>query len=127
MGYTGGEMPEPDYKTVCSGTTGHAEAVRIVYDPERVKYEALLDIFWENHDPTQVNRQGFDVGTQYRSVVFFHDERQREIAEASKTALDASGRYTRPIATGIVPAAEWWRAEDYHQQYYEKKGIAPSR
>jgi len=120
-------MPEPDYKTVCTGTTGHAEAVRIVYDPERVDYEALLEIFWANHDPTQVNRQGPDVGEQYRSAIFFHDERQREIAERSKAELDASGRFPRPIATAVVAAEEWWRAEGYHQQYYERQGITPSR
>ena len=120
-------MPSPDYRTVCGGATGHAEAVRVHYDPARVQYEQLLEVFWSNHDPTQVNRQGPDVGEQYRSAIFYHDERQREIAERSKAELDASGRFPRPIATGIVPAEEWWRAEDYHQQYYEKKGIAPSR
>ena len=123
VGYTGGTMPEPDYKSVCGGQTGHAEAVRVVYDPSKVDYEQLLKIFWENHDPTQVNRQGPDRGTQYRSMIFVHDEEQRAQAEASKKALDASGKYKKPIATGIEEAPTWWRAEEYHQQYYEKSRV----
>ena len=114
-------MPEPDYKTVCSGTTGHAEAVQVRYDPERVNYEQLLAIFWENHDPTQVNRQGPNIGSQYRSVIYFHTPEQEQIAIASKAALEASGRFRRPIATGIVAASEWYRAEEYHQNYYERQ------
>lgn len=117
VGYSGGHMAEPSYHDVCSGQTGHAEVVRVVFDPARVGYEALLDLFWQVHDPTQVNRQGPDIGTQYRSVIFHESEAQRTAAEASKAALVAAGR---PIATQIEPVAEYWLAEDYHQQYFEK-------
>src|SRR5436190_1805865 len=117
VGYTGGHTPNPTYHDVCSDTTGHAEAVEVDYDPARVAYEQLLDVFWENHDPTTPNRQGPDVGSQYRSAIFYHDEEQRATAEASKARLDASGRYRRPIVTQIVPAVPFHRAEEYHQQY----------
>jgi peptide-methionine (S)-S-oxide reductase len=124
VGYTGGTTPEATYKEVCSGRTGHAEAVEVTYDPHRVSYDELLEVFWANHDPTQVNRQGPDVGTQYRTAVFAHDDAQRVAAERSKAALDASGRLHRPVATQIVTAQPFWEAEDYHQQYLEKRGLA---
>ena len=117
VGYSGGNTAEPGYYDVCSGQTGHAEVVRVVFDPARVGYEELLELFWQVHDPTQVNRQGPDVGTQYRSVIFYGSDAQREAAEAGKKALVAAGH---PIATLIEPAAEFWMAEDYHQQYFEK-------
>lgn len=124
VGFMGGTTAEPSYEDVCTDTTGHAEVVEVEFDPGKVSYEALLDVFWEAHDPTQVNRQGPDVGTQYRSVIFTHDEGQAEIARASKAALEAEGRFSRPIATEIVPAATFYRAEEYHQQYLEKRGLA---
>ncbi len=117
VGYSGGQTSEPTYYEVCSGQTGHAEVLRVVFEPERVSYEALLELFWQVHDPTQVNRQGPDIGTQYRSAIFYVSEAQKEAAEASKAALVAAGH---PIATLIEPAAEFWMAEDYHQQYFEK-------
>ena len=117
VGYAGGHTTEPGYYDVCSGQTGHAEVVRVVFDPARVTYETLLELFWQVHDPTQVNRQGPDVGTQYRTVIFYGSEAQKEAAEASKAALVVAGH---PIATLIEPAAEFWMAEDYHQQYFEK-------
>jgi peptide-methionine (S)-S-oxide reductase len=124
VGYAGGQTANPTYKEVCTDRTGHAEVVQVEYDPERVSYGKLLDVFWENHDPTTLNRQGPDVGTQYRSVVFYHDEEQRAAAEQSKRELDASGRFRRPIVTQIVPAAPFYRAEEYHQRYLEKRGLA---
>ncbi|MCU0631828.1 MAG: peptide-methionine (S)-S-oxide reductase MsrA [Methanolinea sp.] len=129
VGYTGGTVPEPTYERVCSGTTGHAEAVRVIYNPKLVAYEQILDVFWESHDPTQVNRQGPDIGTNYRSVIFYHSPEQKKKAEASRDRLQRSGRYgNRAVATEIVPAAEFWKAEEYHQQYYEKcgSGYCPS-
>lgn len=123
VGYQGGDMPEPTYELVCSGSTGHAETVEVIYDPNRVSYEELLEVFWDNHDPTQENRQGPDVGTQYRSAIFVHDDDQRGAAEASKAAREASGRYRQPIATVIDDAPDFWEAEDYHQQYFEKRGV----
>lgn len=122
VGYTGGTTEDPSYREVCTGRTGHAEAVRVTYDPSRVGYDDLLRTFWEIHDPTQRNRQGPDVGTQYRSAIFVHDEDQRRAAEASKAALEASGRLSRPVATEIVDADPFWRAEEYHQRYFEKRG-----
>jgi peptide-methionine (S)-S-oxide reductase len=122
VGYAGGTLNHPTYEDVCGDVTGHAEAVEIQFDPTRVSYEALLDMFWDNHDPTTPNRQGPNVGSQYRSVIFFHNEAQRRAAEAAKSALDRSGRFRRPIVTQIVPAPTFWRAEDYHQQYLEKRG-----
>jgi len=122
VGYTGGHVEDPTYKTVCAGRTGHAEAVRVIYDPRRVSYEELLEVFWRVHDPTQVDRQGPDVGAQYRSAIFFHTPEQKAAAEASRDALQSSGRYRRPVATDITPAPTFWPAEDYHQRYLEKRG-----
>jgi len=124
VGYEGGVMPEPSYKDVCTGTTGHAEVIEIDFDPALVSYERLLEIFFENHDPTTLNRQGPDIGTQYRSAVFFHDPEQEQAALAVKDRLEKSGRFRRPIVTAITPAATFWRAEDYHQQYLKKRGQA---
>jgi peptide-methionine (S)-S-oxide reductase len=124
VGYMGGTMKNPTYEDVCTDRTGHAEVVEVEFDPARVSYDDLLEIFWQAHDPTQVNRQGPDVGTQYRSAIFFHSPQQEAAARASKQKLQASGKYRRPVATGIVPAAEFWRAEEYHQQYLEKRGLA---
>ena len=124
VGYTGGTTANPTYKDVCSDRTGHAEAVEVEYDPAKLGYEALLNAFWETHDPTQVNRQGPDYGSQYRSAIFFHSEEQRAAAAASKAALENSGRLSKAIATQIVPAVEFFAAEDYHQQYLEKRGLA---
>ncbi len=124
VGYAGGDLQNPTYKDVCSDSTGHAEVVQVEYDPEAVSYDDLLNVFWENHDPTTLNRQGPDIGTQYRSVVFFHTPEQEVAARASKERLEKSGRFKRPIVTQIEPAAEFWRAEEYHQQYLEKRGLA---
>ena len=123
VGYTGGATSRPTYQEVCSGRTGHAEAVEVTFDPALVGYDELLRIFWENHDPTTPNRQGPDVGEQYRSAVFVHSPEQEAAAKASKAALEAAGRFRRPIVTQIVPAVEFWRAEEYHQQYLAKRGI----
>ncbi len=119
-GYSGGDRPEPTYEAVCSGDTGHAEVVEVEYDPDSVSYDALLDKFWEIHDPTTVNRQGPDIGTQYRSAIFFHDAEQEAAATRSRDA--AQSRFSRPIVTQIVPVSDFWRAEDYHQRYFEKQG-----
>ena len=124
VGYEGGRLEKPSYEDVCSHTTGHAEVVEVTYDPDQVSYEELLDVFWGKHDPTQLNRQEWDIGDQYRSVIFFHDDEQRAAAERSKAALDASGRYRRPIVTAIEPAQRFYRAEEYHQRYLEKMGRA---
>jgi peptide-methionine (S)-S-oxide reductase len=124
VGYTGGSLDHPTYKDVCSNRTGHAEAVEVMYDPARVTYDELLRIFWQSHDPTTLNRQGPDVGTQYRSAIFYHNPQQEAAARSSKEQLDRSGSYRRPVVTQIVPAAEFWEAEEYHQQYLEKKGLA---
>jgi peptide-methionine (S)-S-oxide reductase len=124
VGYTGGTKREATYQEVCTGTTGHAEAVRVEFDPEQVTYDQLLDVFWQNHDPTQVDRQGPDRGTQYRTEVFAHGPAQEAAARASKEREEASGRHRRPIATRITPAADFWPAEDYHQQYLAKRGMA---
>ena len=122
VGYIGGHTEDPNYQEVCTDTTGHAEATEVEFDPDRVSYEDLLGVFWRIHDPTQVNRQGPDVGTQYRSAIFTHDEEQ---AIAAKRSLaDAQARFPRPIATEIVPAGPFWRAEEYHQRYLEKRGQA---
>ena len=122
VGYAGGTLEAPTYEKVCTGMTGHAEVVLVEYDEARVSYDDLLALFFQIHDPTQMNRQGPDVGTQYRSAIFTHDEDQRRAAEASKAALAASRRHRRPIATEITPAAPFWRAEEYHQRYLEKHG-----
>ena len=124
VGYQGGITPNPTYREACTGQTGHAEAVRVEYDPQVVGYEKLLLIFFANHDPTQVNRQGPDFGKQYRTGVFYRSEEQRAEAQAVKEALQKSGRFARPIATEITPAAEFWMAEDYHQQYLAKRGLS---
>jgi len=124
VGFMGGKTANPSYKQVCYENTGHAEVVHLTYDPARVSYEKLLEVFWNAHDPTQLNRQGPDYGTQYRSVIFYHTPEQEAAARASKQRLDASGRFRRPIVTQIVPAAEFWRAEEYHQQYLAKRGIS---
>jgi peptide-methionine (S)-S-oxide reductase len=124
VGYIGGHTKNPTYKDVCTDGTGHAEAVEVDYDPAKVRYADLLKVFWENHDPTQVNRQGPDWGTQYRSAIFTHSPEQAAEAQASKDALEKSHRYSKPIATQIVPAVEFYPAEEYHQQYLEKRGLA---
>jgi peptide-methionine (S)-S-oxide reductase len=127
VGYTGGETVNPTYKDVCTDATGHAEAVEVAYDPSQISYDDLLHVFWENHDPTQLNRQGPDVGTQYRSAIFYHDEQQKRAADASKRRLEESRRYKRPIVTHVLPASHFYRAEEYHQQYLEKRGLATCR
>jgi len=120
VGYTGGHQEYPSYQQVCSGTTGHAEAVEVTFDPDMISYEQLLKVFWQAHDPTQLNRQGPDIGSQYRSAIFYHSDEQRRLAEASRDALDASCRYQRSLATEIQPAAAFWEAEAYHQKYLQK-------
>ncbi len=124
VGYTGGHKEDPTYKEVCTGTTGHAEAVEVVYDSKETRYEKLLEVFWKEHDPTQKNRQGPDVGHQYRSAIFYHTPEQEAAAKASVKALAESGTYDKPIVTEIVPAQTFWRAEDYHQQYFQKHGLS---
>ena len=124
VGYAGGKTENPTYEDVCSDDTGHAEVVEVNYDPAQVSYEQLLDTFWANHDPTTRNRQGPDVGTQYRSVIFYYTPEQRAAAENSKAQLDKSGRFRRPIVTEIEPAPQFYRAEEYHQRYLEKRGLA---
>jgi len=124
VGYEGGTMKNPTYRDVCTDRTGHAEAVEVEYNPEEISYEELLKVFWENHDPTTLNRQGPDVGKQYRSVIFYHTPEQQAAALASKEKLEKSGKYRRPIVTEIVPATTFYRAEEYHQQYLEKRGLS---
>jgi peptide-methionine (S)-S-oxide reductase len=124
VGYAGGHTENPDYKQVCSGKTGHAEVVEVVFDPTVLSYEDLLGVFWRSHDPTQLNRQGPDIGTQYRSAIFYHSDAQRRAAEASRESLEKSGRYKNTIVTEIKPAGAFHKAEDYHQQYLEKRGLA---
>ncbi|MEE9473549.1 MAG: peptide-methionine (S)-S-oxide reductase MsrA [Acidimicrobiia bacterium] len=121
VGFTGGEVPEPTYKDVCRGDTGHAEVVEVAYDPEQVGYDQLLEVFWSSHDPTQLNRQGPDVGTQYRSAIFFHNESQEAAAKESIAAKE--GTFSRPVVTEVVPVGDFYRAEEYHQQYFDKMGI----
>ncbi len=123
VGYTGGTFPNPTYQDVCGGGTGHAEAVQVEYDPSLVSYKALLDVFWKEHDPTTLNRQGPDVGSQYRSAIFFHTPEQQAAAAASKDELDRGGRHRGPVVTEITAATEFYAAEDYHQRYFEKRGI----
>jgi peptide-methionine (S)-S-oxide reductase len=122
VGYTGGTKENPTYRQVCTDRTGHAEAVEVTYDPSRLSYRDLLKVFWEIHDPTQLDRQGPDFGSQYRSVIFFHDAEQESLAQDSRDELAGSGKYDKPMVTQIVPASEFYRAEEYHQQYYEKQG-----
>lgn len=124
VGYMGGSWKNPTYRDVCTDRTGHAEVVEVEYNPTKVAYDDLLEVFWQIHDPSQLNRQGPDVGTQYRSAIFFHSPRQEAAARASKEKLQASGRLRGKVVTEIVPAADFWRAEDYHQQYLEKRGLA---
>lgn len=121
VGYMGGEIENPTYEMVCSGETGHAEVVDIEFDPARISYLQLLDKFFSKHNPTTLNRQGWDIGTQYRSAIFYYNEEQRLAAEQTKAALDRSGRFENPIVTEIVPATAFWRAEEYHQRYIEKQ------
>ena len=124
VGYEGGELPHPTYKEVCTDRTGHAEVVELTFDPERVNYETLLDAFFELHDPTQLNRQGPDFGTQYRSAIFYHSEAQKTAAEKKIEELKVEGRFPKPIVTLVVPAETFWKAEEYHQKYLEKRGMA---
>ena len=122
VGYSGGHLDKPTYKDVCTDETGHAEVVQVTFDPQKLSYSQLLDVFWKIHDPTKLNRQGPDFGKQYRTAIFFHSPEQEEIARKSKQALEASGKFHRPIATEISPAKTFWRAEEYHQRYLEKRG-----
>ena len=124
VGYMGGHLKNPTYEDVCTDQTGHAEVVEVTFDPAQVSYADVLKVFWENHDPTQFNRQGPDYGKQYRTAIFFHSPEQEAAARASKEQLERSGKFQRRIVTEITPAAEFWRAEDYHQQYLEKRGMA---
>lgn len=127
VGYAGGILDDPTYRDVCSGRTGHAESVEVTYDPALVSYEELLRVFWEVHDPTTPNRQGPDIGTQYRSVIFYHNPQQEAAARASKEGLQKSGAYSREIVTQIEPAPRFWEAEAYHQQYFEKNALRHCR
>ncbi len=127
VGYTGGHREHPTYKQVCSGGTGHAEAVQVEYDPNEISYEKLLEVFWKIHDPTQIDRQGPDIGDQYRSAIFYHTPEQEEAARKSLKEQGETGRFNRPIATRIEPARTFWMAEDYHQQYMEKRGMSGMR
>lgn len=124
VGYMGGTIENPTYEDVCTDGTGHAETVQVDYDPEKVSYDDLLAVFWENHDPTTLNRQGPDFGTQYRSAIFFYTPEQEAAAQSSKDRLQGSGRFQRPIVTEITPAGEFYRAEEYHQQYLEQRGLS---
>lgn len=122
VGYMGGRLKNPTYKDVCADSTGHAEVLEVTFDPEIISYHDILEVFWDNHNPTTLNRQGPDVGTQYRSAIFYHSPEQEAEAKASRDAAQA--RFPRPIVTEIVPATEFWRAEEYHQQYLEKRGLS---
>ena len=124
-GYSGGQVANPTYKEVCTGNTGHAEALRIVYDPKKISFDELLEVFWQTHDPTTLNRQGNDIGTQYRSVIFYQNNEQKQKAEKYKVELDKSGAFNNPIVTEIVPAQTFYKAEDYHQNYYNENGSQP--
>lgn len=123
VGYIGGQLQNPTYEEVCTDKTGHAEAVEVEFNPDEISYEELLDVFWHNHNPTTLNRQGPDVGNQYRSAIFYHDETQKEIAEKSKQSLEKSKSFTDPIITQIVPAPAFYKAEEYHQKYFKKQGF----
>ena len=122
-GYTGGNLKNPTYQQVCTDKTGHAEVVEVVYDPQKISFNQLLDIFFNSHNPTTLNRQGPDVGTQYRSVIFYHSPEQQAAAEQSKKDFDASGKFSKPVVTSIEPAQQFYPAEDYHQQYLKKRGL----
>lgn len=124
-GYSGGETINPDYKSICSGLTGHAECLQIVYDPSKISYEGLLEVFWKTHDPTTLNRQGNDVGTQYRSVIFYKTEEEKNIAKTYMEQLNNSGTFSKPIVTTLEPFTTFFPAENYHQDYYNQNGIAP--
>jgi peptide-methionine (S)-S-oxide reductase len=124
VGYTGGSLPNPSYEQVCTDKTNHAEAVEVEFDPDKIRFEDLLDVFWRIHDPTTLNRQGPDVGTQYRSAIFYHTPQQQAAAIRSIESLSASGRFSRPIVTAVVPAGTFFRAEEYHQRYLEKRGAS---
>jgi peptide-methionine (S)-S-oxide reductase len=124
-GYSGGSVKNPTYKEVCSGLTGHAEVIQLTYDPKKVSYDELLEIFWKTHDPTTLNKQGADTGTQYRSAIFYHNDEQKKLAESYKVKLDNSGAFDRPIVTEITPFLVFYKAEDYHQNYFNLNGDAP--
>lgn len=124
VGYLGGHIKNPTYQDVCTDETGHAEVVQLTYDPAKVSYDQLMNVFWESHDPTTMNRQGPDVGTQYRSAIFFHSPEQERLARASKEKMQASGKFRRPIVTEITPASRFNRAEEYHQKYLAKRGLS---
>jgi peptide-methionine (S)-S-oxide reductase len=124
VGYTGGTTKNPTYRDVCTDATGHAEAIEVVFDPQKVSYQALLEVFFENHDPTTMNRQGPDFGTQYRSAIFYHSPEQQRLAQAEKDRRNRSGEYVGPIVTQIVAAGTFYSAEEYHQRYYQKKGVS---
>src|SRR6266849_2898927 len=124
VGYSGGHMPNPSYKDVCTDETGHAEVVQVTFDPAKGSYEQLLNVFWQAHDPTQINRQGPNFGEQYRTAIFFHSPEQEATAKKSLATLEASGKFKRPIATQITPAGAFYRAEEYHQKYLQKRGAA---
>ena len=123
VGYTGGNLPDPSYQDVCTGKTGHAEAIQLEYDPNVISYEELLDIFWSNHNPTTSNQQGPDIGSQYRSAIFFHDSEQENVATTAKKKLDESGKFPKKIVSEIVKATTFFKAEEYHQKYLQKDGI----
>ena len=123
VGYIGGQLPDPTYEEVCTDKTGHAEAVEVEYDPDEISYGELLDVFWRNHNPTTLNRQGPDVGIQYRSAIFYHNDQQKEVAEKSKQLLDESTQYDNPIVTQIITAPIFYPAEEYHQKYFKKHGL----
>jgi len=124
VGYTGGVVENPTYRMVCTNSTGHAEAVQVEFDPEKISYQSLVEAFFNIHNPTTLNRQGFDIGSQYRSAIFYHDKEQRQIAQDVKHAFDKSGKFRNPIVSEILPAEEFYKAEDYHQRYYEKQGLS---
>ncbi|MCV0373776.1 MAG: peptide-methionine (S)-S-oxide reductase MsrA [Nitrosarchaeum sp.] len=124
VGYIGGKLANPTYEEVCTDMTGHAEAVQVEYDPNVLSYDVLLDLFWNNHDPTSLNRQGPDIGNQYRSAIFVHNEEQKQIAQKSKEKLERSGKFQKPIVTEITPAPEFYKAEEYHQKYFQKHGLS---
>jgi len=124
VGYIGGQLQNPTYEEVCTDKTGHAEAVEVEYDPDEISFEDLLNVFWTNHNPTTLNRQGPDVGIQYRSAIFYHDETQKEIAEKSKQELDQTGKFDNPIVTEIISAPTFYKAEEYHQKYFKKHGFS---
>ena len=124
VGYIGGKLANPTYDEVCNDKTGHAEAVQVEYDPSEISYDELLQVFWNNHDPTSLNRQGPDIGIQYRSAIFFYNDEQKEIAQKSKDDLEKSGKLQKRIATEIVPAPQFYKAEEYHQKYFQKHGLS---